>query len=323
MKTIEELGELFLGTRLKRLSDTLFEEVDKIYQKQGLELSSRITAIIFLLNETGHAGITQIADALGITHPAVNQMSKKLAAMGYVENQPDPNDERRRLLTLTPEGKNVARQLIPVWEDLQSSLDDMVQGSEHNLMLAVSNLEKANKQQTVSQRVQYKASLRAAQEVEIIGFEARYAEDFKRLNVEWLEKYFYVEEYDNEVLSNPQKYILDQGGDIYFARYRGEIIGTVALMMTPDNKVELTKMAVTAKYQGLKVGRKLMDFAIERYKASSGTLLFLESNSRLVPAITMYEKIGFAHCPKPDGSHYQRADVYMEYQESAASAVEA
>ena len=316
MKTIEELGELFLGTRLKRLSDTLYDEVDKIYAAHNLNLSSRVTAILFLLHENGSAGITQIAEALGITHPAVNQMSKKLESLNYINTQPDPNDERRRLLTLSAQGQALITQLQPIWEDLRISLDEMLTHSEHQLLPAIAALETANQSQSVSDRVKAKSVLRASDEVEIIPFEPCYAVDFKRLNIEWLEKYFYVEAYDNEVLSNPEKYILANGGDIYFARYRGDIIGTVALMMSSDGKVELTKMAVTPRYQGLKVGRKLMEAAIAHYKRGNGTLLFLESNKRLGPALNLYEKMGFVHCTKPGDSHYQRADVYMEYQEA-------
>ncbi|BDX08328.1 bifunctional helix-turn-helix transcriptional regulator/GNAT family N-acetyltransferase [Planctobacterium marinum] len=314
MKTIEELGELFLGTRLKRLSDHLYDEVDKIYKRHEIALSSRITAIIFLLYQDGDAAITEIADALGITHPAVNQMSKKLSQQGYINARPDDKDERRRLLSLTPAGKELVEQLVPIWENLQYCLDDMLKASEHQLLPAVLDLEHQNQQLCLSERIVAREKMRTANEVEIFTWQPEFAEDFKRLNIEWLEKYFYVEEYDNEVLSNPEKYILAPGGNIYFARYRGEIIGTVALMVLPEGRVELTKMAVTEKYQGLKVGRKLMEFAIERFKASNGKLLFLESNKRLVPAVTLYEKMGFVHKPSPSNSHYQRADVYMEYE---------
>lgn len=48
-------------------------------------------------------------------------------------------------------------------------------------------------------------------------YHSKYATAFKTLNIEWLESYFYVEPYDNEVLSNPKKYIIDKGGYIFFA----------------------------------------------------------------------------------------------------------
>lgn len=314
MQSIEDLGELFLGTRLKRLSDTLYDEVDKIYASLDIQLSSRITSLLFLLHQHGDASITELADALGITHPAVNQMSKKLITWDYVSNKPHPKDDRKRLLTLTKTGQQLIDRLIPIWQELRGCLDEMLSSTEHSLLASISNLEQQNKSATVSERVLARQKLRAADDVTIEPFKPEYANDFKRLNVEWLEKYFYVEQYDNMVLSDPQTHIIDKGGSIYFAIYKGDVIGTVALMKDEQQRVELTKMAVTEKYQGLKVGKKLMLFAIEKFKSSSATLLFLESNKRLTPAITLYEKMGFKHKPSPTSSHYQRADLYMEYE---------
>ena len=63
--------------------------------------------------------------------------------------------------------------------------------------------------------------------IEIIPFEEKYATDFYNLNVEWLEKYFYVERYDQKVLSNPKKYVIEHGGFIFFAKYNNAIVGVV------------------------------------------------------------------------------------------------
>ena len=51
--------------------------------------------------------------------------------------------------------------------------------------------------------------------LKIIPFHSKYTQDFYNLNVEWLEKYFYVEPYDEKVLSNPQKHIIETGGYIF------------------------------------------------------------------------------------------------------------
>lgn len=148
--------------------------------------------------------------------------------------------------------------------------------------------------------------------VEIIPFEPRYREDFKRLNVAWLEKFFRVESIDEEVLSNPEARILAPGGRILFARVDGGIAGTCALMPEGD-RFELTKMAVDERFQGLGLGRKLIEAVIAEFKRLGGRELFLESNSALKPAITLYETSGFQHTPRPGASHYERADVYMVY----------
>jgi len=44
--------------------------------------------------------------------------------------------------------------------------------------------------------------------VRIVPYEPAYRDDFRRLNVEWLEKFFYVEEIDDRVLSDPETHIL-------------------------------------------------------------------------------------------------------------------
>ena len=153
--------------------------------------------------------------------------------------------------------------------------------------------------------------------VEIIPFEPRYREDFKRLNVAWLEKFFRVEPVDAAVLSNPEQAILDPGGHILFARLRSEggdgIVGTCALIPEGDGRFELSKMAVDERHQGLGLGRKLLEAAIGKFKTLDATELFLESSSKLTTAIRLYETSGFQHTPRPGASHYERADVYMVY----------
>ena len=78
---------------------------------------------------------------------------------------------------------------------------------------------------------------------------------------------------------------------------------------------ELTKMAVEPGLRGSGVGRLLMQHALHVFDELDGRELFLESSSRLQPALRLYESVGFVHHPAPrPGSHYARADVYMVWQ---------
>ena len=87
-------------------------------------------------------------------------------------------------------------------------------------------------------------------DITFINYNKTYSNNFYELNIEWLEKYFNVEDYDRSILNNPDKYIIDEGGEILFAKHKGEIVGTVALMPTKQNKVyELTKMAVNPDFK--------------------------------------------------------------------------
>ena len=117
--------------------------------------------------------------------------------------------------------------------------------------------------------------------IEIIDFEPKYRDDFKNLNVEWLEKYFEVEPYDKEVLSNPEKYILEKGGKIFFAKLEEKIIGTVALM-PKNSSFELTKMAVTDKIQSKGIGSLLMQKCIDEARNLGLKEIFLFSNTKWI-----------------------------------------
>lgn len=148
--------------------------------------------------------------------------------------------------------------------------------------------------------------------VEIVEYEEKYASDFARLNFEWLEKYFYIEDYDRKVLTNPQKYILEEGGYILFAKYDQKVVGTVALIKREEQVFELSKMAVTEAFQGLKIGQKLM-YASIHFSAQKGiSRLYLESNTKLKPAIRLYKKVGFREIPIAANSPYERSNINME-----------
>lgn len=147
--------------------------------------------------------------------------------------------------------------------------------------------------------------------ISIINFEPRYAADFKRLNIEWLDKYELTEPADISMLENYQSEILDTGGAIYLAKAGDEIIGSAALIQEKPGEYELAKMAVTAVWQGKGISKLLIEKCLEKAKELNALKVFLVSNSKLSTALSLYEKYGFKHVPVID-NHYSNADVRME-----------
>lgn len=146
----------------------------------------------------------------------------------------------------------------------------------------------------------------------IEDFQEKYAKSFYELNIDWLEEYFYVENYDREVLSNPKEYILDKGGRLLFATTEGKVAGTLALINREREGFELSKMAVAKEFRGLRIGQKLMYAAIHRAGELGTDRLFLDSNTKLNPAITLYKKVGFKEIPVPEDTPYERCNIRME-----------
>ena len=153
--------------------------------------------------------------------------------------------------------------------------------------------------------------------IRILDYDPRWRDDFARLNIDWLERFFVVEPIDREVLSDPERHILADGGRVLFAIDTDDrAVGTVALKHEGEGVYELTKMAVDPAQQGRGIGRRLLQRAIEMYRQCDGRELFLESSSKLDTALRLYESAGFRHRPaQRPGSHYARADVYMVFED--------
>jgi GNAT superfamily N-acetyltransferase/DNA-binding MarR family transcriptional regulator len=309
--SLHDYGELLLASRMRRVSESMYAGVDAVYREQGVELSSSCFPILFLLRDRGRLGISELGALLGQSHAAVSQMSRKLLRARVVREWTDPADERRRLLALSAGGAALMKRLEPVWEALRRAVQ--VLESDHAIASALTGIDRLLEKRSFAQRIRAELYRERLEGIHILPFESRYATAFKRLNVEWLRKYFRVEPIDERVLSQPAR-ILKKGGVILLARVGREIIGTCALLKAGESRYELSKMAVTERYQGLGVGRRLLAAILESYERFGASELYLETNSILVPAIKLYESVGFVHVPRPPGpQHYVRADVYMRY----------
>ena len=147
--------------------------------------------------------------------------------------------------------------------------------------------------------------------LEIIEFSDRYAKFFTSLNMAWVEKYFVVEPMDHKMLSEPKKYIIDEGGYIFFAKVDDNIVGTFALIKVEDKIYELSKMAVDEHFIGKKIGNRMLEFCLDEAKRLKADKIILYSNTKLQPAIHLYKKFGFKEVPL-DHTEYERANIKME-----------
>ncbi|HET8753890.1 MAG TPA: GNAT family N-acetyltransferase [Salinimicrobium sp.] len=150
-------------------------------------------------------------------------------------------------------------------------------------------------------------------DLKIVPFEAADAEGFKEMNIAWLEKFFYVEARDEEVLGNPQKYIIQPGGHIFMAKSGRKTVGTLALIKIEEGIFELSKMAVTPEYQAKKIGQEMLKYSLDFAQSKNWKKLILYSNRKLENAIYLYRKFGFEEVEIEKDNPYARGDIKMEF----------
>lgn len=148
--------------------------------------------------------------------------------------------------------------------------------------------------------------------VSVIPYRREHAAEFRRLNVEWIERLFEVEAADLKVLDDPERSIVAPGGMIFFALEDGAVVGTVAMIRGANGRCELAKMAVATAHQRRGIGELLGEAGTAWAREQGFRSVFLETNSRLGNAIRLYERLGFRHASRPHPTDYARSDVYME-----------
>lgn len=318
MPFLTEQGSLALGSRFKSLSDHLYEAADRVYQACGARMQARWFPVLRLLAERGPTPVGDLAVEVGQTHSAISQMAAKLVTAGLVRARSDRGDRRRRLLALSAAGESEVRTLRPVWRAIAAVVDELLAGSHGDFLAGLAAFERALAERPIHERVLERIQADAARRLRVVPWDPSLRERFYSLNAEWLQKHFYIEQIDHDVLSDPERRILAPGGAIFFALFGEEVVGTCALLRESAGVYELTKMAVTEKHQGLGIGRALLAEAIAEFRRRDGRTLFLESNARLAAALRLYASMGFEHqpAPRPD-SHYSRSDVYMIWRDPA------
>ena len=147
-------------------------------------------------------------------------------------------------------------------------------------------------------------------DIQIVDYRPEYQPYFEAFNRVWIEQYFEMEPVDEWVLTNPGKAIIETGGAILIAKYRGVPAGTVGLRKVDDDTWEFTKMAVDEKYRRLGIAEALSYASFRKVSLLGARTVILYSNTLNAGAIKLYEKIGFRHVPVEPGV-YKRANVKM------------
>ncbi|MGN6480659.1 bifunctional helix-turn-helix transcriptional regulator/GNAT family N-acetyltransferase, partial [Luteibacter sp.] len=290
---LSSLRELALGSRLKALSDYFYQAVDEVYRASGAGIESRWFPVMRFLRDVGPTTVTEVATAIGQTHSAVSQLADRLVEAGMVVRQRDPGDGRRSVLALTDAGERALGALGPVWLALRRGMAESLGPRMLDRLDAIDGCEQALAAKPLVATVLEQGAALAREGVQVVPWDAAYADHFRRLNQQWLERHFRVEDVDRALFADPESLVIHPGGAIFFALYAGEVIGTCALLHEGEGVYELSKMGVDENFRGLGAGRLLLDAAIATFRERGGKRLFLESNSRLGRALGMYERAGF------------------------------
>lgn len=151
MNVIDELGLLALSTRLQRLSERLRKDGALIYQLYDIDFEPKWFPVIYTLHCKTQLSVVEIATEIGYTHPSTISLLKELEKQKLIRSQKDKVDERKRLIRLTDEGKELVEQMKPVWQVMTTVFGELM-NTRNNLFRAIGEVEELLDRQSFLQR---------------------------------------------------------------------------------------------------------------------------------------------------------------------------
>ncbi|MBB5635155.1 DNA-binding MarR family transcriptional regulator [Pedobacter cryoconitis] len=148
---INESGSFAIGARLRRLYESLVNDMTLIYQEQGLPLETKDFIFYYLMSKRSSISISDIAKELNLTHPAVIHIAKSLENIGYIESEKSTSDSRKRLVKLTKKGQKDLAKYRVLWDDIIALNQEMFE-QQVQLLQNIEKLEEMLKEKTYYQR---------------------------------------------------------------------------------------------------------------------------------------------------------------------------
>jgi DNA-binding MarR family transcriptional regulator/predicted GNAT family N-acyltransferase len=306
------VGKKAIGSRLRMLTDKITEDASQIYKTYGVDIQPKWFPVFYTLTQ-GEQTITGIADQIGHSHPSVSKIVSEMSKKGMVAEKKDKKDGRRNVVSLSAKGKQTAEKIKAQYMDVESAIEEILANTRYDLWKAIEEWEFLLEEKSLLKRVQYLKKLRESRDVKVVAYEPKYRKAFKELNEEWISTWFEMEDEDRKVLNDPENQIIKKGGHIVVAIYNNEPVGVCALlkMNDPMYEYEMVKMAVRPDMKGKNIGWMLGNAIVEKARSLGAKYLYLESNTVLKPAISLYQKLGFK---KVFGraTPYKRCNIQME-----------
>lgn len=123
---VRELGLLALGTRLKRLGERLQAGTQAVMAESGVAIPAGQFPLLAAVDRLGPLTVGDLADALGVTQPGITRNVAQLVTLGLLVVKPSSDDQRRRMVSLSAEGRRVVeRGRRDVWPRIEAAVAEL------------------------------------------------------------------------------------------------------------------------------------------------------------------------------------------------------
>jgi DNA-binding MarR family transcriptional regulator len=151
---IEKLGYLSSGSRFRRIYEQLQLSGDRIYKDSGLDFKSSWFPVYYTLSRYDRPlAVMEIADQIAFSHITVNNIVKELHRAKLITIEPNAQDKRSKLISLTKKGKTMLDNLKPIWIQISASLKEIMTAGHPDMIGILENIDKELQRKSLHERV--------------------------------------------------------------------------------------------------------------------------------------------------------------------------
>jgi DNA-binding MarR family transcriptional regulator/predicted N-acetyltransferase YhbS len=249
-----------------------------------------------LIFEIGDSATTvrDLRERLDLDSGYLSRLLRRLARAGVVEVVPDPADRRRRLVTLTAEGRAVRRELDVRSEERAAALiAPLTDRQRDRLAEALATADLLVRAATVHLRT---VSPNDPAAVEAVG---RYVAE--------LDARFPAGFDPGEATDNDATAMSPPAGVFVVATSDGEPVACGGVQEIAPLTGEVKRMWVHPDWRGAGLGSRMLAHLEDRARALGHRRIHLDTNGTLVEAIAMYGRAGYRQVARYNDNPYAEA----------------
>ena len=279
---------------LRRFNRTYTQRVGALDESfLGLGWPLGASRLIFEIGDRSTT-VRDLRERLDLDSGYLSRLLRRLGRAGVVDVHPDPADRRRRLVTLTPEGRRVRRELDRRSEEHATAMiAPLTERQRERLSEALATADLLVRAATVQLRTVTPSDPAATEAVGryFAELDARFPTGFDPGD---------ATAGDTVAMSPPR-------GVFVVATSDGEPVACGGVQEIDDRVGEIKRMWVHPDWRGAGLGSRMLAHLEDQAGRLGHRTVRLDTNGTLVEAIAMYERAGYERIERYNDNPYAQA----------------
>ncbi len=289
---LKSLGYLAGASRFRRVSEKLYQDGDKIYQDFGIDFRSSWFPVFFVLaHQKKPLTIMEISRKIEFNNITVKNILRDLEKKEYITILPNPNDKRSKIVSISKSGKSLLKKIKPIWKLFEKGIKDLLDQGHPDMMNILDRIDKETDKTSLHQRVKE----RNFEQIKILD----YKPSLKKTIPKTVHPHFWeiltgeLEENLKYSKCDPHLNYLNEGGFIFHAFYKKELVGLIAIKRWDDHQLEIDKLFINPNYKNIRVGKILIERTITRCTENDISELWVQLTQAMSRSNSLFQSFDF------------------------------